>query len=168
MPWILFSTGRSVLAVWRYIQRYTRESKVKVAALLSDTFKMMLRKVILVRIGYSPNCIFECFTAFTSTDLIKQNNQTNSEIFFCFTLSVLVRADPKGMLIQLNSLITYQGMAVYCPTLYRQGLHSNCRIVKFSEDPFPKNIHKFMLRKTHTFAKRSPLTSPHSLPFRLR
>jgi len=101
-----------VLAVWRYIQRYTRESKVKVAALLSDTFKMMFKKVILVQIGYSPNCIFECFTAFTSTDLIKQNNQTNREIFFCFTLSVLVQADPKGMLIQLNSLITYQGMAI--------------------------------------------------------
>ena len=46
-----------MLAVWRYIQRYTRESKVKVATLLSDTFKMMLKKVILVQIGYSPNCI---------------------------------------------------------------------------------------------------------------
>ena len=69
----------------------------------------MLKKVILVQIGYSSYCIFECFTAFTSTDLIKQNNQTNSEIFFCFTWSVLVQADPKGILIQLNSLITYQG-----------------------------------------------------------
>ena len=69
----------------------------------------MLKKVILVQIGYSSYCIFECFTAFTSTDLIKQNNQTNSEIFFCFTWSVFVQADPKGMLIQLNSLITYQG-----------------------------------------------------------
>ena len=98
-------------------------------------------------------------SAYTSTDDIKQNNQTSGEIFFCFTLSVLVQADPKGMLIQLNSLFTYQGMAIHCPTWYRQGLHCNCPIVKFSEDPFPKSIHKFMIRKAHTvctFAKRSP------------
>ena len=39
-----------MLAVWRYIQRYTRDSKVKVAALLSDTLKMMLKKVVLLTV----------------------------------------------------------------------------------------------------------------------